>query len=66
MEDNYKNKIKKLLIGIKNNPNDKDIFLNKLNKFNRNKLIMSIMEIIDEELLNFSYTDNHDITYLLT
>ena len=66
MEENYKNKIKKLLIGIKNNPNDKDIFLCKLNKFNKNKLIMSIMEIIDEELLNFSYTDNHDITYLLT
>lgn len=65
MENSYKNKIKKYLIGIKNNPNDKEVFLKKLHEFNTNKLIQSIMEITEDELFNFSYTNNNDISYLM-
>ena len=63
--DNYTNKIKKLIVGIKNNPNDKEVFLKKLRDKNPGKLIISIKEIIDEEIMNFSYTNNHDISYLI-
>ena len=65
MNNYYKEKVKKLLISIKNNLNDKDIFMKKLHHCNSSKLINFLIEIIDEEIISFSYDNNNDISYLL-
>lgn len=50
----YKQRIKNLLI------NDKE----KLKYTNKNKTSVSLVEILEEEMINFKYEDTNDITYI--
>ena len=50
----YKQRIKNLLI------NDKE----KLKYTNKNKTSISLVEILEEEMINFKYEDTNDITYI--
>ncbi len=66
MSDKYNEDVKRLLKIYKNNPDYRDEYYDKLLSRNRNKLLMSMLDIIDDEINNFNYNDESDLTYLFT
>ena len=66
MEINYKEDVKRLLLIYKYNPEYRDEYYTKLFSRNRNKLLLAMLDLFEEEITKFNYNDSEDITYLFT
>ena len=66
MEVNYKEDVKRILLIYKYNPEYREEYYDKLFARNKNKLLLAMLDLFDEEINNFKYDDNTDLTYLFT
>lgn len=66
MKAKYKDEIKRLLLLYKNNPDYREELYDKIFSRNKNKLLINMMEIFKDEINNFAYDSNEDITYLFS
>ena len=66
MEINYKEDVKRQLLIYKYNPDYREEYYERLFARNKNKLLLAMLDLFDEEITNFDYKDNSDVTYLFT
>ena len=66
MEVNYKDDVKRLLLIYKNNPDYRDEYYDKLFSRNKNKLLQAMLDLFEEEINNFVFDGNNNLTYLFT
>ena len=66
MDNKYKEDVKKLLLIYKYNPDYRDELYDRLFSRNRNKLLIAMLDSFEQEISNFSYDGENDITYLFT
>ena len=64
MNKDYKDNLKELLFIYKKNPSYRDEYYYKITKKNKNKVFMGMMEMFEEEIDNFSYDSENNISYL--
>ena len=66
MEGNYKDDVKRLLLIYKNNPDYREEYYDRLFSRNRNKLLFAMLDLLEEEINNFVFDGNNNLTYLFT
>ena len=62
----YLEDVKKILLIMKYNPSYEEEYYDRLFSRNRNKLLLALLDLFENEIADFKYEDTSDLTYLFT